>query len=90
MSAFTPFRRQPNNPITTQEFHAEQTSSKAFNQKRGTHFIPISKNGSVPISDKTHFQPIQTHNSPVVASPDLFDPPSIKRTGLKAPKIPYL
>ena len=79
----SPLRTQLTNPITTQEYHAEQTQSVAFNHLHGKHFAPkILKNGS-EIKPTTHFKPIQTHNSVVVSSPELFDPPSIMRKKLK-------
>lgn len=94
MSAFTPLRSLPSNPITTQEHHAEQTSSIVFDPTRGTHFIPLLKDGdviagSVPISKNTHFKPIKTHNVHH-RSPDMFEPPAIKRTRFEAPPMPNL
>lgn len=87
MSAFTPLRSLPNNPITTQEYHSEQTSSVAFDSKRGTHFKPRVITGGVPISSKTHFKPIKTNNVQY-SSPDMFEPPAIKRTKREASGMP--
>lgn len=87
----SPLRTQLTNPITTQEYHAEQTQSVAFNHQHGKHFTPtILKNGSA-VKPTTHFKPIKTHNSAVVSSPQLFEPPSIMRKKLKtAPVMPNL
>jgi hypothetical protein len=94
MSAFTPLRSLPSNPITTQEHHSEQTSSVVFDPRRGTHFIPLLKDGdviagSVAISEKTHFKPVKTTNVQY-RSPDMFEPPAIKRTKRDAPMMPNL
>tara|TARA_R110000823_G_scaffold221242_1_gene349759 strand:- start:623 stop:895 length:273 start_codon:yes stop_codon:yes gene_type:complete len=85
----SPLRIKPTNPITTQEYHADQLQSVAFDATHGRHFTPtILKNGSA-VKPTTHFKPIQTHNSVVVSSPELFDPPAIMRKKLKtAPTMP--
>lgn len=93
MSAFSPLSSKQNNPITTQEHHIVQTQSVAFNPKNGTHFIPLLKDsqgkyGSVAVSEKTHFKPIKTHNSPHLRSPEIFEPPAIRRKINVAPSIP--
>ena len=87
MSAFTPLRSMPNNPIMTQENHSEQTSSVVFDPRRGTHFTPRVITGSVPFSVKTHFKPIKT-NSVHHRSPEMFDSPAIKRMKFNAPMMP--
>jgi len=87
MSAFTPLRSLPNNPITTQEYHTEQTKSIAFNPNQGIHITRPITTGSVGISEKTHFQPIKTNNS-YHSSPEIFEPPAIKRTKRDAPMMP--
>jgi hypothetical protein len=90
MSAFTPLRSLPNNPITTQEHHSEQTSSVVFDPRRqGIHIIRPIPTGSVPISNATHFTPIQTNNVQY-SSPDMFEPPAIRRTKRGAPMMPNL
>ncbi len=83
----SPLRPKPTNPITTQEHHADQLQSVAFDPTQGRHFTPkILKNGS-EVKPTAHFKPIQTHNSPVAGSPELFEPPTIRRP---PPPIPDL
>lgn len=87
----SPLRTQRTNPITTQEYHADQLQSVAFDATHGRHFTPeILENGSA-VKPTTHFKPIQTHNSVAVRSPELFDPPSIMRKKqTTAPMMPDL
>ena len=74
MSAFSPLGQIGFNPITTPLHHSELNNRRQFEPLRG--IVRVATN--VPVSDKTHFQPIvKTHNSN--ATPDTFEPPATRR-----------
>tara|TARA_S200002703_G_scaffold50261_1_gene43628 strand:- start:283 stop:537 length:255 start_codon:yes stop_codon:yes gene_type:complete len=75
MSAFSPLGQKSFNPITTPLHHNEQTGGREFEPFREVVSVVTT---NVPVTDRTHFQPIvKTNNSNT--SPVILEPPATRR-----------
>lgn len=81
-STTSPLRTTPPNPITTMDYHTDQTSSIAFNPNvLYKQFSPTVKvDGYMPRRQEHHFVPITKANNK----------PSYQQSSFSAPSIPSM